>query len=38
MTLASDLERLPELVQELKESTGSPSILPEGIKDYVEVM
>ncbi|XP_019849524.1 PREDICTED: metastasis suppressor protein 1-like isoform X1 [Amphimedon queenslandica] len=36
MTLASDLERLPELVEELKESTGSPSILPEGIRDYVE--
>ena len=38
MTLTSDLERLPELVEELKESCGSPSILPEGIRDYVEVI
>ena len=35
--MRDDLERLPGLMSELKESSNSPSILPENVRDYVEV-
>lgn len=37
VTLTNDLERLPQLIEEMTSSTSSPSILPEPVRDYIEV-
>lgn len=36
--VGSDFDRLPNLMADLKESTSSPSILPEAKRDFIEVM
>ena len=37
VTIGGDFERLPSLMSDLKESSASPSILPESKRDFIEV-
>ena len=37
VTVGTDFDRLPTLMSDLKESSSSPSILPEAKRDFVEV-
>ena len=37
VTVGTDFDRLPNLMSDLKESSSSPSILPEAKRDFIEV-